>query len=303
MNPPSPPPASNPSPAPVPSGEPAPAEAAVRTERRQFNDDGGSPWLWAVGILAVAAAGYGVYLWQAQRVEPPLPPPPLAQTAPPAPPPSDEAAIEHPLPAPPTDAPLPALAASDTLLLQSIIELAGNPRVQDLLQLPGIVQRIVVTIDNLPRDKAAPVNWPLKPVGGGLRISGSGETLTLDPANGARYAPYVKLLESIDVDKAVALYVRTYPLFQQAYAELGYPKRYFNDRLLQVIDHLLAAPTPSGPLRLTQPKLAYEFADAELQSLSAGQKALLRMGPEQAGRVKARLRALRDEILRNSERR
>ncbi len=300
MNPPSPSPATHATPAPAPA--PAPVEEAAVTERRQFDDDGGSPWRWAVGILAMAAAGYGVYLWQTQRAEPPLPPPPLAQTAPPAPP-ADEATIEHPLPAPPTDAPLPALAASDTLLLQSIIELAGNPRVQDLLQLPGIVQRIVVTIDNLPRDKAAPVNWPMKPVGGGLRISGSGETLTLDPANAARYAPYVKLLESIDVDKAVALYVRTYPLFQQAYAELGYPKRYFNDRLLQVIDHLLAAPTPSGPLRLTQPKLAYEFADPELQSLSAGQKTLLRMGPEQAGRVKARLRALRDEILRNSERR
>lgn len=285
---------------PTPSTEPS----SGRTDRRDFTDDGGSPWRWALGIVAVVAAGIGVYVWQTRQSEPPLPPPPQVQ-APAAPAPATDAAevIEHPLAAPPTDTPLPALAASDTLLLQSIIELAGNPRVQDLLQLPGVVRRVVVTIDNLPREKAAPAQWPLRPVGGGLRISGSGETLALDPANAQRYAAHVKLLESLDVQKVVALYVRTYPLFQQAYAELGYPKRYFNDRLLQVIDHLLAAPTAAGPLRLTQPKLAYEFADPELQGLSTGHKAMLRLGPEQAARVKTRLSALREEILRNSERR
>jgi hypothetical protein len=36
----------------------------------------------------------------------------------------------------------------------------------------------------------------------------------------------------VDTRKAVALYVDLYPLFQGAYAELGYPNRYFNDRLI-----------------------------------------------------------------------
>ena len=58
----------------------------------------------------------------------------------------------------------------------------------------------------------------------------------------------VRALESIDSAKLVALYVRFYPLFQQAYAELGYPSRYFNDRLFEVIDHLLATPDVRGPI-------------------------------------------------------
>jgi hypothetical protein len=40
----------------------------------------------------------------------------------------------------------------------------------------------------------------------------------------------------------------------------------------------------------------YEFADPELSALSSGQKALVRMGPENARRVKAKLRELRAAI-------
>jgi len=277
-----------------------------RTERRapSRDDDGRSLWAWALGIGAVAALGFGAYLWQ--RSEPELPPPPRVEAPAPTPVVEEKEVIEYPLAAKPAeDPPLPGLADSDKLLLSTIIELLGNPRVQDLLQLPGIVRRIVVTVDNLPRDKAPPASWPVKPVGGSLRVRGSAaaDSLAIDPANAARYANYVKLLEAIDVNKAVALYVRTYPLFQQAYVELGYPKKYFNDRLLLVLDHLLATPQPAGPLKLVQPRLVYEYADPQLEALSAGQKTLLRMGPEHAARVKTKLAALRDEILRNSEKR
>lgn len=43
--------------------------------------------------------------------------------------------------------------------------------------------------------------------------------------------------------KAVALYCSPYPLFQQAYEVLGFPGKYFNDRLvakLQVVRRLMA---------------------------------------------------------------
>ncbi|MDZ7651503.1 MAG: DUF3014 domain-containing protein [Burkholderiaceae bacterium] len=291
---------------PIRSAEPVVVEG--RTDRRAAPPDEGARarLAWAVGIAAVVAAGFGVYLWQSQQAH--LPPPVPRVEAPVTPPIAEEqAVIENPL-APPAagEPPLPALAASDTLLVPALIELVGNPRVQELLQLPGLVRRIVVSVDNLPRDRLPPDNWPLRPVAGALRVSGgpADGTLTLDPANSARYAAYVKLVEAVDVQRLVALYVRTYPLFQQAYVELGYPKRYFNDRLLQVIDHLLATPAPPpGRLQLTQPRLVYEFADPALQSLSVGQKTLLRIGPENAARVKTKLTELRDEILRNSEKR
>ena len=86
---------------------------------------------------------------------------------------------------------------------------------------------------------------------------------------------------------------KNYPLFQQAYQELGYPGGYFNDRLVDAIDNALATPDVGGAVALTQPKVLYEYADPALQSLSAGQKALLRMGPDNAAKVKAKLRELR----------
>jgi DUF3014 family protein len=87
-----------------------------------------------------------------------------------------------------------------------------------------------------------------------------------------------------------------YPLFQQAYQELGYPKKYFNDRLVQVIDHMLATPSIKEPVALVRPKVLYEFEDPELEDLSAGQKIMIRIGPENAAAMKAKLREIRQEL-------
>src|SRR5690606_10298494 len=102
-----------------------------------------------------------------------------------------------------------------------------------------------------------------------------------------RYAPLVVVVEAADMAQVAALYRRLYPLFQQAYEELGFPGRYFNDRLVVVLDHLIATPVPTGPLAVQlvevkgpvasdRPWVRYEFSDPALESLSAGQKMLLR---------------------------
>ena len=107
-------------------------------------------------------------------------------------------------------------------------------------------------------------------------------------------------MEAVDSAKLVALYVRLYPLFQEAYAELGYPSRYFNDRLFEVIDHLLATPDVQGSVALVQPKVLYEYADPALQDLSAGQKILVRMGGENEAKVKAKLREIKRALTRGT---
>ncbi len=91
----------------------------------------------------------------------------------------------------------------------------------------------------------------------------------------------------------VAVYRHFYPLFQQAYVELGYPQGYFNDRLVAAIDDLLATPEPAEPPRLVQQKVIYQFADSDLEGRSAGQKIMLRIGTENARTVKAKLREIR----------
>ena len=98
-------------------------------------------------------------------------------------------------------------------------------------------------------------------------------------------------------------YVGLYPLFQRAYEELGFPGKYFNDRLIEAIDDLLETPELDAPVKLLRPRVLFEFAEPDLETRSAGQKILLRMGPENAARVKAKLWEIRRELLAASGRR
>jgi hypothetical protein len=136
---------------------------------------------------------------------------------------------------------------------------------------------------------------PVKAVPGIFVVSGSEKGFEIGADNALRYRPYVLAMEAVEAKRLVAAYVRLYPLFQTAYEELGYPDGYFNDRLVQAIDDLLAAPDIAAP-RLAQPKVLYEFADPDLEQRSAGQKMMLRMGAGNAARVKDKLRALRREL-------
>jgi hypothetical protein len=257
------------------------------------------PVRWGFPLLLggiIAAAGVIYYFWQL-RVEPQRPAPaPAAATPAVTPQPSAEPRIEHPIEV--ATAPLPALAESDPSLQEALAGLFGSASFNLLFHPQDIVRHFVAAIDNLPRKTVAQRIMPIKPVTGAFRTSGPEGNIVVGRDNAARYSPYVRVLEAVDSAKLVALYVRFYPLFQQAYAELGYPSRYFNDRLFEVIDHLLATPDVRGPIPLIQPKVMYEYADPALQDLSAGQKMLVRMGPENEAKVKAKLRELKKALTR-----
>jgi hypothetical protein len=51
-----------------------------------------------------------------------------------------------------------------------------------------------------------------------------------------------------------------------------------------------------GPVELVRPKVMYQFANPELEELSAGQKVLIRIGPQNAAAIKAKLHELRREL-------
>lgn len=239
--------------------------------------------VFAAILLAAAAAAYWFWPWRA------MPPPVAAPEPPPAP---AAQGPKHPLAAPP-EQPLPALAESDAPLVEALAGLIGMDAVARVLRPESLVRNIVATVDNLPRETVAQRINAVRPVGGVPVTSGRDEARILAPANSARYATYMRILDTVEMPRLVAVYRRFYPLFQEAYVELGYPGAYFNDRLVEVVDHLLATPEPAEPIRLTQPKVLYEFADPSLEAESAGRKALLRLGTENRRRVKVRLRELR----------
>jgi len=251
---------------------------------------------WLIGIVAAAAIGVGLWYWSGLRST--AGPPAAAAPAPPVPAANEEPAIANPLPAGGEGAALPALNDSDTVAHDSLAAVFGRAGLDEYLVPQNIVRHIVVTVDNLPRHKLAVDLRPVKPVAGQTLTSTQGEAVTLSEADYQRYAPLVKLFEHADVHALVATYQHLYPLFQQAYEDLGYPGKYFNDRAVEVIDHLLQTPEPASPPALTQPKVFWEYADADLEGRSSGQKLLLRMGPANERAVKAKLRELRAAIAR-----
>jgi hypothetical protein len=185
----------------------------------------------------------------------------------------------------------------------ALSELVSDKALIEFFLLRDFVRHIVATVDNLPREKLALRLMPVKLPGGKFLVSGEEGSFTIGADNAARYAPYLRLADALETGKLVALYVHFYPLFQQAYQELGYPKGYFNDRLVEVIDHLLAAPEVRAPVKLVRPKVFYLFGEPDLEARSAGQKILMRIGSDNAARIKAKLREIRAELTRQEPKR
>lgn len=268
--------------------------------QREAESSSSTPWrlLIVAGIVASVAAAY--WFWP-QRPEQPVAQPPAAPEArseAPAPQASAEPGIRYPVPAPATEPtkPLPTLDNSDPMMRETVTALVGRKAFEEMVYPSALIRRIVATVDNLPRQTAPRRVMPLEPVPGTFTVLDATGEATIGAANSARYAPYVRVFESIDGRSLAKRYVDAYPLFQRAYVELGFPNANFNDRLVEAIDDMLAAPELSGPVKLARPKVQYLFADPELESRSAGQKIMMRMGADNAARVKAKLREIRREL-------
>jgi hypothetical protein len=249
--------------------------------------------VFALLVLAVLA----YFLWQKNEQREAIAPSPAAPAAAVPSPAEAPPAINHPIEqargtVPPSveQKPLPALMVSDTTMQNTLADLFGSATLGRIFYEDAIVHRFVATVDNLPR-KTLPLRYlPVKPPGGTFVTTGSDDALATGADNAARYTPYVRLVDAVDAKTLAGIYVHFYPLMQQDYRALGYPSGYFNDRLVQAIDDLLAAPDLTAPPALAQPKVLYVYTDPELESRSAGQKIMMRMGSENAARVKAKLR-------------
>ncbi len=176
-------------------------------------------------------------------------------------------------------------------------ELARNwplAQLRKYFNLQEQARRLVITVDNLPREHVPSQLRITRGVPELLRVQKNGETITLDPSNYERYDRIISYVEKMDARKIGRLYAKFYPLLQRTYEETGFPEERFHDRVLAALDDMMDAPRPTGPIRLVQPKVLYRFEDDHLESLSAGQKIMIRVGPDNAARLRkvlARVRA------------
>jgi len=193
--------------------------------------------------------------------------------------------------------PLPSLIESDPAALASLNAMLGAEAAGRWVRPEWIISRAVVMVHSLD-GAAPPVEFrPLTLLRGAPQVAVAGEEVPYwTEATTRRYAELVGLLESTAPAEASARYVRYYPLFQQAWEELGEPEPWFNDRLIDIIDHLLGAPSVELPIELVPWEGRLKFASEPLEAESWGRKLLIRLGPEQAGTVQNWLQAFRQEL-------
>lgn len=230
-----------------------------------------------VALLAVLGA-VAAWFWLDRAAPPPEPEPePVAET--PAAEPTPE----------PEEPPLPELDDSDPFLRDLFTAVAESPEAVAWLLGTDLARHAAIAVDNVadgqsPRRALA----ALTPVDD-FRVVGEGEEQQVAPASFARYDSLAEGIAGADMTRVAEAAVRSLPLLETAYAELGRPDRTFREALTLALDRLLTAPVPELPILIRERTLRYEYRDPRLQDLDEASKHLVRLGPENQRRVQEAL--------------
>ncbi|PCH61836.1 MAG: hypothetical protein COC19_04060 [SAR86 cluster bacterium] len=203
----------------------------------------------------------------------------------------EEPAVELPDEPPQEVVELPRLNDSDSFVVSYIEKMQNGLGVLKLFASDQLVRKFVVFTENVSRGEIPQTNLPYKPLQQAMAVSEIDSNLfQMQAASYNRFDELVTAMLAIETDQAVSLYRLLAPLFQQAYSEIGFSDVNFDDTLRRAIRTVLSSNTMEGPFQLVKPSVMYVFADAQLENLAAVNKQLLRLGPENTERLKAKLR-------------
>lgn len=266
--------------------------------------------LW-ISLAVAAVVVIAVVVWMLQEPEPrnqPEPEQPLPElntpTVEPEPEPEPEPDMPAPTPAPdmaPTVAPqpepaleLPPLGQSNALVLERADAASLNTRP---VASRNVIRDLVVFVDNARQGLAATDHAVVARPDGRFAVIELDQKLYIDERSFARYDAISTWFASMEPAALVALFEDFEPLFNEAFAEIGYPDGNFDQALLEAIDVALATPEVEGMIEVTDESVMYRFADARLESLPPIQKQLLRTGLANVLKIKAQLRDLKALLL------
>jgi hypothetical protein len=198
---------------------------------------------------------------------------------------NDEAILVDPSPA----VILPPFGESDAFVREQIepFSLSADWVAQDHL-----LRRLAVFVDNAQRGDLSRRQLEFAKPEGRFRVIEKDGKLYADPNNARRFDPYLDRLESVDPATLAKLLGTLGPLIDDALEELGSTLR-GSDALRAAIDRILEVPVQMEALELIQPKVLYEYADPDFESLPPLDRQLLRLGPMNFARLKIYLRMLR----------
>ena len=244
--------------------------------------------LWIVVAALIAAAGAAAYIaltW--------WPRPAPAQGAPSArtstattPPPS--------LGGTPESITVPPLDASDTLVRTLVQALSESPAVMAWLPTNGLIRNFTVVVANIADGATPAAHLKVLRPRSAFRIVERDGSPYVDPRSYDRYTVIADAVASVDPAGAARLYATLKPRIEEANRDLGSAGQSFDRTLERAIVTLLETPIVDGQVRLkvNLKGIGYAYADERLESLTAAQKQLLRMGPRNVRIIEARLREI-----------
>lgn len=204
---------------------------------------------------------------------------------------STSAAPEAP-PAAEAVEPLPPLDASDDHVRALAARLSSHPRLAVWLAGEGLVRRYAAVVASLGEGTSPAGQLTTLRPAGAFEVRRSGGRIVADDASFRRYDLVTEVFVSLDTAGVASLHRRLGPLLEQAWREVGDPALSFDRALARALAPLLAVEIPDAPPELVPDGAVYLYARPDLEALSAVQKHLLRLGPENARRVQAKLREL-----------
>ena len=255
--------------------------------------EGLSPW-WIGGVLGVVVlASVGVWYMLVQRAPMVEAPPQMVGANSST---DEDASAAVPVTSPPPPADLPPLDESDERVREMALELSTHPKLVKWLAPDDLVRRMVASVDNLSRGNSPRAHLEHMRPEEGFGAAVVDGAVVLDPESYARYDLLTEVFTSLDIGATVRLYYELEPLFEEAYNQLGHPSRSFSDALDEAIARLIDTPIPEGKLEVEKHLLVYRFTDPLIESMSPAEKHLVRLGPENARKVKSKLTFLRSAL-------
>ncbi len=199
--------------------------------------------------------------------------------------------VQRPQPEPVAASPsLPALNNSDRFVVSQITALANGAQLVRYLASDQLVRKFVVFVENLSRGGFPQTGLPYKPIQTPMPVRNIDDNLfVMDAAAYARFDQVIAAFMAVDTDTALTLYRLLSPLFQQAFAEIGFRDENFDDTLRKAINVVVNSEEVPGPYQLVKPSVMYLYADSSIENLQQVHKQLIRIGPQNATKLKSKL--------------
>ena len=205
------------------------------------------------------------------------------------------AKVAKPAPAPEArreEITLPPLDETDSLVRQLVERLSSHPMVARWLTTDALVVNFVAVTTRIATG-VTPAG-ELKTMGPVPRFATrtSGDNTYIDRSSYRRYDRYAEAIATLDARGIAGLYTTLKPRMRDAYSRLVSRDDAFDPVLERAIIKLLEVPVVEGDIALQPHGTVWAFEDPSLQGLTAAQKQLLRMGPQNVRAVQSKLREI-----------